>query len=119
MTTRLASFNADGFYEAIDTTRRARELNWKEVAKGAGVSPSTLTRLAQGKRPDVDSLAALLAWSGLEADQFVLSEKRNEPAPLAMIYTQLRSDRNLTPESASALNEIILAAYEHMRKEDE
>lgn len=37
---------------------------WREVAMEAGVSPSTLSRLAKGYRPDVDGLIALLVWSG-------------------------------------------------------
>ncbi len=37
------------------------------------MSASTLTRMAQGKRPDVDGLAALVAWSGLDADDYVRS----------------------------------------------
>ncbi len=52
-------FDSDAFYAALDGVRRARDLNWKEVAAQSGVSASTLTRMAQGKRPDVDGLAAL------------------------------------------------------------
>ena len=71
-----------------------------------------MTRMAQGKRPDVDGLAALAAWSGLNADNFIRSEgKRPEPEPLAKITTYLRSDRNLTPEAATALDELIKATY--------
>lgn len=94
-------------------------MNWKQVAAESGVSASTLTRMAQGKRPDVDGLAALAAWSGLDADGFVRSEqKRPEPEPLAKISTYLRSDRNLTPEAATALDELIKATYERLRKQD-
>ena len=60
-------FDAEAFYAALDSQRHSRRLNWKQVAREAGISASTLTRIAQGKRPDVDSLAALLTWSGLKA----------------------------------------------------
>jgi hypothetical protein len=33
-----------------------------------------------------------------------------------MISTYLRSDRNLTPEAATALDELIKATYERLRK---
>ncbi|MFD3500460.1 helix-turn-helix domain-containing protein [Streptomyces sp. NPDC058678] len=113
-------FDAEGFYAALDAARVARGLNWKQVAAGSGVSASTLTRMAQGKRPDVDGLAALCAWSGLDADDFVRSEDEDRPAaePLAMISTYLRSDRNLSPESAAALEEIIKITYERLRQKD-
>lgn len=111
-------FDSDAFYSALDGVRRARELNWKQVAAESGVSASTLTRMAQGARPDVDGLAALVAWSGLDADDYVRSDEGERPAaePLAMISTYLRSDRNLTPEAATALDELIKATYERLRK---
>jgi transcriptional regulator with XRE-family HTH domain len=111
-------FDSDAFHAALDAVRRARGLNWKEVAAQSGVSASTLTRMAQGKRPDVDGLAALAAWSGVDADDFVRSEGEERPQaePLAMISTYLRSDRNLSPEAARALDELVKATYERLRK---
>ena len=83
------------------------------------MSASTLTRMAQGRRPDLDSLAALSAWSGLQADDFVRSEvEQSEAQPLAKISTYLRSDKNLTPEAATALDGVIKAAYEHLRSRE-
>lgn len=111
-------FDSDSFHAALDSARRAKGLNWKQVAAQSGVSASTLTRMAQGKRPDVDGLAALLAWSGLDADDYVRSggKETREAEPLAMISTYLRSDRNLTPEAATALDELIKVTYERLRK---
>ncbi len=109
-------FDAEAFYTALDGTRQARRLTWKQVAGESGVSASTLTRMAQGRRPDVDGLAALCAWSGLDADGFVRSaEGRPEPEPLAMISTYLKSDRNLSAEAARALDELIKATYARLR----
>jgi transcriptional regulator with XRE-family HTH domain len=113
---RKGWFDSEGFYEALDAARQAKKQNWKQVAAESGVSASTLTRMAQGKRPDVDGLAALAAWSGLNADDYVRSESvRPEPQPLALITTYLRSDRNLSPEAATALDEIIKVTYERLR----
>jgi transcriptional regulator with XRE-family HTH domain len=111
-------FDADGFYQALDAQRAARKLTWKQVAAESGVSASTLTRMAQGRRPDVDGLAALASWSGLNADDFVRSEdKPEQPEPLAMISTFLRADPNLSPEGATALDELIKATYERLRRD--
>lgn len=110
-------FDADAFHAALDGVRRARKLHWKDVAAASGVSASTLTRMAQGKRPDVDGLAALVAWSGLDADDFIRSSaERPKAEALAMISTYLRSDRNLSPEAARALDELVKATYERLRK---
>ncbi len=114
------TFDAEALYAALDAQRRARGLNWKKVAAAAGISASTLTRMAQGRRPDVDSLAALLRWSGVEASDFIRKDGRPakplEATPLAMISTYLRSDPNLTKESATALDELIKATYQRLRK---
>lgn len=112
-------FDAEGFFRALDSVRQARRMNWKQIAGESGVSASTLTRMAQGRRPDVDGLAALVAWSGLDADNYVKSDAdRPDPDPLAQITTYLRSDRNLTPEAAAALDELIKATYERLRKQE-
>jgi transcriptional regulator with XRE-family HTH domain len=113
---RKGRFDATGFYGAIDSVRQARNLNWKQVAEQSGVSASTLTRMAQGKRPDVDGLAALAAWSGVEVDAYVRSsQEKPKPEPLAQISTYLRSDKNLSPEAATALDELVKATYERLR----
>lgn len=116
---RRGWFDAEGFYRALDAQRQARKLNWKQIAEKSGVSASTLTRMAQGKRPDVDSLAALSAWGGLDADDFIRTDDSSETKaePLAMISTYLRSDPHLSPEGATALEEVIKAVYDRLRKD--
>lgn len=112
-------FDAEAFYEALDGVRQAKRLTWKQVASESGVSASTLTRMAQGKRPDVDGLAALAAWSGLATDDFVRSTgARPTPEPLALITTYLRGDKNLSPEAATALDELIKVTYQRLRTKE-
>jgi transcriptional regulator with XRE-family HTH domain len=71
---RRARFDTLAFYGALDAVRRDRRIRWKQVALESGLSASTLTRMSQGKRPDIDGLAALCAWSGLSADHYIRSE---------------------------------------------
>lgn len=116
MSSKSGWFDSGAFYEALDGTRRTRNLTWKQVAAQSGVSASTLTRMAQGRRPDVDGLAALAAWSGLRADDYVRSEEnRPEPEPLAKVLTYLRADANLTAEAATALDEVVKVTYDRLR----
>jgi len=110
-------FDSAAFYDALQATVSAREKNWKQVAAETGVSASTLTRMAQGRRPDAASLAALSAWAGLNPSDFVEAPyKRRGPEPIAQISRLLRSDPNLDPSSATALDKIIKTAYEQLRK---
>lgn len=115
-------FDSDGFYAALDGERASRELNWRQVANESGVSASTLTRIAQGKRPDVDTLASLAAWASLDVDQFIRHRQEpaqnsssRKPTSLAMISTYLRADANLSPEAAAALDAVVKAAYQKLR----
>ena len=81
-------FDGDGFYRALEATVTARSKNWKQVAAETGVSASTLTRMAQGRRPDAASLAALSAWAGLNPSDFVKSPyKATRAESMAQIST--------------------------------
>lgn len=56
--------DVEALYTALDRQRRKARLRWRDVAKEAGVSPSTFTRIGQGNRPDADGLVRLLLWLG-------------------------------------------------------
>ena len=64
----------------------------------------------------MDSLAALSAWSGLDVDRFVKGgPSKNETEPLVVISSCLRSDPRLNEEAATALDQMVKAAYRSMR----
>jgi transcriptional regulator with XRE-family HTH domain len=112
------TFDAAEFYADLDAERESRKKTWKQVAREAGISASTLTRMAQGKRPDVDSLAALVSWSGLRADDYMV---RAEGAPdaadtITQVAGYLRADTNLSPEAADAIEKVLRATYNVLAK---
>ncbi len=119
-----ARFDGEGFFAALDAQRLAKGMTWRQVAQASGVSASTLTRMSQGKLPDANGLVALGAWASLDPAKFVQdtevtdsgSPQASEPEPLAMISTYLRSDRNLSAEGAAALDELVKATYQRLRK---
>lgn len=111
-------FNGDAFYAALDAVRGERKLTWRKVAEQSGVSASSLTRISQGKRPDVDGLASLCAWAGLSADDFMQASDGHtspEATPLTKALMLFRADPNLKKEQADALERIIQSAYEGLR----
>ncbi len=115
MADRKPLFDLEGFYQALSATRESRDLTWKDVADQTSLSASTLTRMAQNRRPDADGLAALSAWSGLNPADFVLYGNRVETAePLAEISKVLRRDPQLDADDATALEDIVRTAYERM-----
>ena len=103
-------------YVTLDSERQQRKISWRQLAHEAGVGPSTLSRMAQGNRPDVDSFAALVHWLGLPADQFMrhpeteAGEAHLATGPARAVASLLRADKNLDPDSAAAIDDILQAA---------
>ena len=108
-------FDSDGFYAALNAERLSRKMTWKEVAEEAGVNASTLTRMSQGNKPDVNGLAGLLRWSGLKAEMFMAGSDSVAARPIAEITALLRADPNLTPQNALVLEKILHTTYETLR----
>ena len=113
-------FDGDAFYRALENTVVARSKTWKQVSTETSVSASTLTRMAQGRRPDAASLPALSAWAGLNPSDFVTAPyKVVHSEPMAKISSLLRTDPNLDAQAAEAVEAIVRAAYERLRKTSE
>lgn len=108
-------------YAALDQQRRQQDLTWRKLAKGMEISPSTFTRMAQGRHPDVDTFVALCSWLGIPAESFTRDgssrEDQEEDNTLAVISTHLRASRKLSPQSAEAIEEIVGAAYQRLKDE--
>src|SRR3954454_17100812 len=110
--------DVEALYAALDSKRKATESSWRDVARDLDVSASTFSRMAQGRRPDVDTFATLLRWLGMPAESFIRSSGGETAAageePVAMVSSYLRSARNIRPEDAEALEEIFRAAYKRL-----
>lgn len=107
--------DVDALTAALDVRRQAESLSWRELSKQAGVQPSTLTRMHQGRHPDVSTFIALVKWLGQPAENFYSPRGRpsseRKPNPIAEATTLLRGDKSLSSESLKALEEIVKAAY--------
>lgn len=109
--------NVDALYAALDTKRRSRESSWREIARELDVSPSTFSRMAHGRRPDVDTFATLLRWLNVDAEAFMTGgegHEEEEPSPMVMVSTYLRSAKNIDDAEAKALEDIFEAAYNRL-----
>jgi transcriptional regulator with XRE-family HTH domain len=110
-------FDADGFYRALAATVTSRGITWKKVAEETNVSATTLTRMAQGRKPDASSLAILAHWAGLDVARFVTVEKAAPSAePLAMATMYLQSDPNLSDEHKELLTGMLTSTYVSLKK---
>jgi transcriptional regulator with XRE-family HTH domain len=110
-------------YAALSAKRRAQELSWRQVAQEIGISPSTLTRLANGQRPDVDAFITLIKWLGVPAEQFMVGSGDSKPDSgnpdiLSQLLPLLHARTDLALKNREYLEEIIRAAVRHMEKPD-
>lgn len=108
-------FDNEAFFAALNTARLSRQKTWKEVAAEAGINASTLTRMGQGAKPDVNGLAALLAWSHLKAEMFIKGADAAEPEPIARITALLRADPKLTSDKAKLMEDIVVSTYNRLK----
>lgn len=109
-------------YAALDNKRQAEGLSWRGLAQMLMITPSTFTRMAQGRRPDVDTFAALLRWVAMPVEAFLEPAApggSQESEPLAMIGTYLRMNKNLSPRAAVALERLVRVAYETLAEDDD
>ena len=107
-------------FAALDTQRKADGVSWRQLAKEVGVSPSTMTRLANGQRPDVDAFAALVGWLGQPADTFLVSEdarQEEDPDLVAQLAPLLRGRSDLDEQDAQYLMDLITVAARRLKLE--
>jgi transcriptional regulator with XRE-family HTH domain len=77
-----------------------------------GVSSATLSRIEQGKVPDVDTFVKICQWLEVPTDTFIINTQNNEPASnYERIVAHLRAERELDPQTVSSLIKMIDLAY--------
>ena len=92
----------------------------REFARDIGISHATLSRIENGKLPDLDTFAKICAYLKLDPAEMLQVDlsaqraaQRAEP-PVAAVH--FKSDRTLEPEAASDLGALILAAERELRR---
>jgi transcriptional regulator with XRE-family HTH domain len=111
-------FDQGRFYDAVESRRRVDNLSWRQLAAQLSLSPSTFSRLSQGKRPDVDTFVKLLAWMDRPASDFVTDTavaRTTSRDTVGAIAESRRDDPTRTEENAGALEEIVRVAYHRFR----
>lgn len=114
--------NTEELGRAVRRRREELDLSLRDVAEATGVSASTLSRIENGTgKPDADNIARLTGWLDVPVER-ILGRRDEQDEAKAVIYyphestpeiveAHLRADRNLSPETASALSELFRVAY--------
>lgn len=88
----------------------------REAAQEIGnVSPSTISRVENGKTPDMDTFLALCNWLEIPAAELIKNTEDEEVLDTPEAITiQLRADKKLDPAIANALASLVKAAYKDL-----
>ncbi|MEH2330108.1 helix-turn-helix domain-containing protein [Nostoc sp.] len=100
---------------AMVKTKRGRK-GLRDTAKEIGnVSSSTLSRVENGKMPDMETFLVLCDWLQVSPAELFKKTEESEASSgsntLETIEIQLRASKKLDPAIANALAELVKAAY--------
>ncbi|KAA0921845.1 helix-turn-helix transcriptional regulator [Rhodococcus sp. ANT_H53B] len=105
---------------AMEVRVKAENISWRTAAGRIGVSPSLLTRLRNGQRPDLEAFAAITRWLGHPADEFFIDStelvSRPQPPLDSSLNALLRARRDLTDKDKDFLQDILAAGIRHVRQ---
>ena len=108
---------------ALDATRDARGLFWRDVAQQVGVSASTFSRMAQGHYPDVNAFVRMLHWLGMPHEAFVVQDGGNpatetaEPELVADLSPFLAARRDLGAHDVQLVRDLVSAVVRRVQAE--
>lgn len=111
----------------IDISKLAALIKAKKKEKGlriiakeiGGVSASTLSRIDQGKVPDLDTFLKICNWLGISPNHFSKENQERKTAKQGteeIVEAHLRADSTLAPETADALVRMVRLAYDDAKK---
>lgn len=90
----------------VSQKRGARGI--RAVAKEIGVSPSTLSRVENGRLPDLENYRKICAWLGVDPASIVGTPAAGAQSDIARVH--FKKDGAIRQETAVSLAELILAA---------
>lgn len=89
------------------TSKTLRQISLEIV----NVSASTLSRLENGSMPDMKTFLALCNWLQVPPGDLFVSDENQELNTIERVVILLLSDRNLDPDIAYAMSQLIKATW--------
>lgn len=108
----ISTINTDLLSSMIKSKRQSQNLRATAIQVG-GVSAATLSRIEQGKLPDVETFIKICKWLKVPTDTFIVGEKTtiSKMKNKDLIVAQLRADRELDKDVVEAIVRMIDLAY--------
>jgi transcriptional regulator with XRE-family HTH domain len=107
--------DTEKFSSMLKSKRGSRGL--RDVAQEIGnLSASTLSRIEQGKIPDIDTFIRICKWLSVSTEEFTLKKELNTEmkSNQEILLTHLKADKTLSSKTILALSHMINMAYENV-----
>jgi len=111
-----STLNTELFASLVKSKRGKKGL--RDAAVEIDVSAATLSRVEQGKLPDVETFIRICKWLEVPTDTFIIGDKlplSNVSEKERLVY-QLRSSRELDPDTIDAMVKMVDIAFTTVRK---
>lgn len=83
----------------------------RAAAGEIGISPATLSRIENGRIPDLETLKKVCVWLQVDPARYLGPGPESRAASAADIQVVFKKDRAVTPKTSQALGKLIMAAY--------
>ncbi|NEN07657.1 transcriptional regulator [Diaminobutyricibacter tongyongensis] len=108
-------------FAVLEARTTDENLSWRQAATQIGVSPSLLSRLRYGQRPDLDGYASIVRWLRMSADDFIEVAGEDagpggEVSLITEISALLRRRRDLSDTDKTYLEDVMRVSLDHIRR---
>jgi transcriptional regulator with XRE-family HTH domain len=92
--------------------RKRGSMGVRAAAGEIGISPATLSRIENGRVPDLDTLKKVCAWLGVDPAEYFGNSDQHRTTDRPSVQVVFKKDRAVTPQTSRALGKLIIAAYQ-------
>jgi transcriptional regulator with XRE-family HTH domain len=89
----------------------------RAAAGEIGVSPATLSRIENGRVPDLDTLRKVCGWLGVDPAEYLGGSEARQMG-VSGLQVVFKKDRAVSPNTSKALGKLIIAAYRQFSEID-
>ena len=90
----------------------------RAAAGEIGVSPATLSRIENGRVPDLDTLRKVCRWLGVDPARYLGAASKTSPTDIGGLQVVFKKDRTVSANTSKALGKLIIAAYRQFSEID-
>src|SRR5260370_40297157 len=92
--------------------RKRGSMGVRAAAGEIGISAATLSRIENGRVPDLDTLKKVCAWLGIDPASYLGIPAEQAPSASPSVQVIFKKERAVSPKTSRALAKLIQAAYQ-------